>query len=120
MLKNLIRVGLGQTIARAPDGQGSHRQEVGVSLRPSSPQPPLTQIELPWLGWGWGWQLADATLPEGVAGTSDGDQITPSIQGGWEKETKEVRMSTSWRNRMGRLEGEGGAEKVGGGHGGVN
>lgn len=59
-------------------------------------------------------------LPEGVAGTSDGDQITPSIQRGWERETKEVRMSTSCRNRMGRLEGEGATEKVGGGRSGVN
>ena len=81
--------------------------EEQVSLRHSHPQPPLTQIRSPWPGW----QLAGAVLPEGAAGTSDGDQITPSIQGGWERETKEVRMSTSCQSRRGSL---GGAKKVGG------
>lgn len=49
--------------------------------------------------------VADAMLPEGVAGTSDGDQMMPSIQGGWEGETKEERMSVSCWSRRGRQGG---------------
>lgn len=54
-----------------PDSQGSHRQGVGVAGT-GQPETHTSHHQFPEIYMGWGWQLAGAVLPEGVAGTSDG------------------------------------------------
>lgn len=78
VLKNLIKVCLGQNVSCSPRRPGTSQAGDGKSQeqviqRHTHPRHQFQYIEM-----GWGWQLAGAVPPEGVAGTSDGTRSHPA------------------------------------------